>query len=377
MTNIIDRRHKKHSSSKNRQKFMERYKDTIQERVNTRGSWKSIKGFNKKEKINIRDTKEPSFRHRNNSGVKHIVAPGNDETVKGDLIGKPQSTDGTGKGAGSGGEDSVDEFAFTLSREEFLNYYFSDMELPKFIKESLTLSKDKIRKRAGYTKIGIPARLSLKKTMENAIARRVAAKNQGKKPRYLDDTDLRYNHFKWEAIPRKQAVMFCVMDVSGSMGEREKTIAKKFFLLLYLFLEKNYDDVVLHFVTYTDTALEVSETEFFYGQRTGGTAISPALDLCSKLIEEKYRATNVYMAHVSDGDNFHDDHNKVCMALDKILSLVQYYVYLYVPYSEKSRPAEYYTEVEKRKSKNCNCAKVASAADVYPALRELFKKEGE
>lgn len=287
MVNIIDRRHKKNTSAGNRKKFIERYKSQIKSRVDELAKGKSIKSFGEKEKIDIKGTDEPTFRHRSNSGKRQIVVPGNDKLRKGDTIDKQSS----GKSGGAGpGEDSLDDFSFVLTKKEFLDIYFQGMKLPNFIKKAVFGSKKTTLKRAGYTKVGIPARLNLKKTMENAIARRIATK---KKTPYLDDIDLRYNYFKEEPVPLNKAVMICLMDVSGSMQEREKTIAKKFFLLLYLFLEKNYEAVTLHFVTYTDIAYEVSENEFFYGQRTGGTLISSALELCDKIITENYQiATN-------------------------------------------------------------------------------------
>ena len=135
------------------------------------------------------------------------------------------------------------------------------------------------------------------------MARRIATQSK----RYLDDIDLRYKHFTKKPFPVKQAVMICLMDVSGSMGEFEKNMAKKFYILLYLFLNKVYKNVEVIFISHTTSAAEVTEHEFFYSQENGGTIVSTGLQLAKNIIDERIdtSATNVYIAQASDGDNWY------------------------------------------------------------------------
>ena len=385
MANIIDRRTTKKRSSQNRQRFIKRYKRQLQKQVNSIGDKKrGITDFDKSEDVNVDDLTEPTFRHRSNSGKRDIVLPGNKELGKGDVINKPSGGSGARGKKGGDGEDTTDEFTFTLTKEEFMDIYFSDMALPRFIKDSILKSKSAVRRKAGYTKEGIPARLNLKKSFENAIARKLIAKARGKKARFIDDTDLRYDYYKQEYLPKKHAVMLCLLDVSASMFDHERTLARKFFLLLYLFLEKSYTSVEVRFITHTTSAMEVPEEDFFYGRRSGGTMMSSALKLADKIITEDYdlNTVNVYVAQVSDGDNWYmDDRKAKTLLIDNILPKVQYYAYVQVApedivdFREGNLPTGFYRTVKEIESEKCKATEVYKSDLVYPALRELFKKD--
>ena len=103
--------------------------------------------------------------------------------------------------------------------------------------------------------------------------------------------------------------MFCLMDVSGSMDEERKDIAKRFFILLYLFLTRNYERIEVVFIRHHTIAKEVDEDEFFHSRESGGTVVSSALKLMQEIIRERYPLTewNIYAAQASDGDNWDDD----------------------------------------------------------------------
>ncbi len=386
MIDIVDKRNNKKKASQNRQRFLKRYKRQLQKKVNNIGTnKKGITDFDKDEEVNISkdDLSEPTFHHRANSGKRDIVLPGNKDLQKGDRINKPDEEAGGGGGGGHGEEDSEGEFTFTLTKEEFMDLYFSDMALPRFIKEGLKNSSVTVRRRAGYVKEGIPAKLNLKKSFENAIARKIIAKSRKKKARFLDDTDLRYDYYKQENVPKKHAVMFCLLDVSGSMQDHERMVAKKFFLLLYLFLEKSYDSIEVRFIVHTTYAEEVSEDEFFQCDRTGGTIISSALECADNIIDKEYdlNTTNIYMAQISDGDNFmHDNEPSLEILQNQILRKVQYYVYVQVEteniyYMRDGSDYGFYKAVQHMPQDNCNSATIYSPDQVYPVLRDLFKAE--
>ena len=333
---IIDRRSiKSQDSIADRNRFIRRSKRQVKDYIDRVYARKSMREILDATEVVLpgKTLDEPEFTYDQESGARNIVRPGNKVFDVGDQI--PKSRRGNSRGAPRGArghEDSLDNFAFVLTKEEFLDIYFSDLELPDFVKEALIDNLVTRVIRGGHTKYGPMPRLNLKKTFIKRIGRRLPALAAGKKPVYLDNSDLVFNNLLEVKEPRSQAVMFCLMDVSGSMGENEKELAKRFFLLLFLFLHKQYQNVDLVFISHTETAYEVTEHEFFYGARTGGTCVSSALILAQEIINERYPLDtyNIYLAQASDGDNFSDD-NELCEAnLTSLLALVQYFAYVQI-----------------------------------------------
>lgn len=379
---IIDRR--KNGSGKsapNRKKFIDRYKRQIKKSVEKAGVKRSIKDTDSVDvEIDKDTTREPDYHFDPQAGKRTRVYSGNDQFQKGDMIPKPDGAGGGGSNASNSGEGE-DPFTFQLTKEEFYDIYFDGMELPNFIKESLVGSNKFRLKQAGYTRTGSPAKLNAKKTIELAIARRIASKAQGKeKPAYLDDVDVRYDNIIKKPYPITKALMFCVMDVSGSMYEDDKARAKKFFLLLYLFLTKCYDTVEVRFIRYTDEAAEVDEEEFFYSTVTGGTLTSSALKLMNKIINEEVElsTTNVYVSQASDGDNWAQDNSATIDTLKLILPNIQYMAYIQTQYPSLRKAlhgaSDLFSLYHLIKNPKLNCKVVQKDSDVYPVLRELFEK---
>lgn len=388
MSKVVDRRkNNRNKSAGNRKKFIDRYKRVIKKSIDKIAEKKSIKDFDKDQEVTVQDTmNEPTFRHGKDSGNKEYVLPGNKQYKTGDKVDKPESDSGGRGTKGSNSGEGEDEFTFTLSKDEFLDIYFSDMRLPRYIKEGLKSDKKFIRRKAGYSKEGIPARLNIKKTFEHAIARKISTKAQGKKPRYLDDEDVRYDYYTKKPKLVRQAVMFCLMDVSVSMGETEKMLAKKFFLFLYLFLNKEYTKVDIRFIRHTTEADEVTEDEFFYGKKTGGTIVSSALKKTLNIIKDDYDLDkwNVYVCQASDGDNWQlDDADCVTVLENDLLPKVQYYAYIQteepdrIAWKEKYGLADLYTLYTSvaKNNKHLNTARVSHPEEIYPVLRELFKEQ--
>lgn len=404
---IIDKRQSsKNKSVGNRQKFIKRYKSRLKKSVDKISDSKGITDVLKDRKVVIDkdDIHEPGFDFDLSTGEREMVFPGNRTKQKGDKIYRPEEDEGAGTGAGDSGE-GLDEFTFTLTKEEFLELYFSDMELPSFIKESLKGSTKVKWKRNGYSKDGIPPRLDLVKTLKQGLARRIATRKSCEecieeqvpqctacngtgysgKQRFLDDIDLRYKHFTKQPFPIRQAVMICLMDVSGSMGQFEKGIAKKFFLLLYLFLHKVYKEVSVIFISHTTDAKEVTEQEFFYSKENGGTIVSSGLTLVNQIIDERIDlvSTNVYISQASDGDNWSDDDEVSQELLEQILDKVQYMAYIQTESPERVRRKQRYIMPDLMKvyeqvantHKNLQVRQVTSESEVYPVLRSLFEKE--
>jgi hypothetical protein len=200
---------------------------------------------------------------------------------------------------------------------------------------------------------------------------------------FVDPVDVRYNLHVKHPLPATQAVMFCLMDVSGSMTEHMKDLAKRFFMLLYLFLRRQYQRIDVVFIRHTHEAKEVDEETFFYDTETGGTVVSTSLELMDKVIRERYPLDqwNIYAAQASDGDNVSSD-NTYCQNLlnEKILPIVQYYAFIEVGHEYKNWGNSEtdlwrtYKPINDRWDK-FQMRKIRAANQIFPVFRELFKKE--
>jgi len=177
-------------------------------------------------------------------------------------------------------------------------------------------------------------------------------------------------------------VMACMMDVSGSMDERKKDLAKRFFALLYLFLERKYGQVEIVFIRHTETAEEVDEQTFFHDPLSGGTLVQPALELAKKVIETRYSGPdwNVYGAQASDGDCTESDGRASAAFLDQeLLPLVRYFAYVDIPGQGGwfNRPSDLWGAYDAIDSPAFARRKVHGRGDIWPVFRELFGKNKE
>ena len=421
MLQLIDRRpSSRGKSAVNRERFLRRYKSHIQAAVKKMVGERKLSDMEQGGEVRVptKDISEPSFGF-GRGGDREFVLPGNREYVAGDRIARPQGG-GAGGGNGNGGDgDSEDAFVFSLSREEFMQIFFDDLELPNLARTEYGRTEQRTSTRAGFTKSGVPANLAIVRTVRQSLARRIAlggsiarelasleadfaiasaighaeeaariyeelqrlTRRMGKLP-FIDEPDLRYRNRVWRPEPIARATMFCLMDVSASMDEDKKDLAKRFFTLLYLFLTRKYGAVELVFVRHTDDAEEVDEDTFFHDTRSGGTVVFSALDLAEKIRAERYaRGWNVYVAQASDGDAFGADPARSARFLrEKLLPATRYYAYLELADPRSSdHPSSLWAEYERVAQDTDNLAmKRASQRDqIYPVFRELFRKESQ
>ncbi len=417
MAQIVDRRlNGKNKSAVNRQKFLRRFRKQIKKSIEKAISQRSVTDLDKAEKISIpkKDTSEPFFHHGQGGQKKH-VHPGNQEFQQGDMISRPQGGEsGQGNEASDSGEGE-DDFVFELSREEFLQFFFEDLELPNLVKTRLSTITETKKIRAGHTSEGNPSNINVVRSLTGAMGRRIALrgpykkeikkieseldnllkrysetdqiiidlqdriiylKNKIKRIPFIDSFDLRYDNRIDQPVPTTRAVMFCIMDVSGSMGPEEKDIAKRFFMLLYLFLTRTYEKIQIVFISHHTIAAEVDEETFFYSRETGGTVVSSALKLMSSIIQDRYSANdwNIYAAQASDGDNWHND-SKICVDLlnKNIMPYVQYYSYIEITPDQHQNLWEEYSRIQSTWD-NFAMKKIEKIADIYPVFRKLFEK---
>ncbi len=433
MPYFIDRRlNPKDKSLGNRQRFLRRARAQIKEAVNRALKHRNVSDTVSGETITIptKGIAEPRFRLSPTGGNRERVFPGNKEFDAGDRLPKPPKGGGDGRGKkGSDKGEGTDEFEFALSRDEFLDLFFEDLELPELVKTSLKEIENVKPKRAGIGVTGTPTNINVIRTMRMAMGRRLALKRPRNKDvlaieeqifalekkseptaaereelavlraeliemkrrqkavPYIDPFDIRYNQFTPKPEPTTQAVMFCLMDVSGSMGEREKDLAKRFFVLLHLFLKRRYEKIDVVFIRHTHQAQEVDEETFFYSRETGGTVVSTALREMLKIVRDRYSPGewNIYAAQASDGDNFAGDAEK-CNALlsEELMPMCQYYAYVEIL---DEREMELFRNSEEGAAlwrcyrsvaadwPNFAMKRIASPTDIYPVFRELFSKQ--
>ncbi|ESE42135.1 YeaH/YhbH family protein [Shewanella decolorationis] len=420
MANFIDRRlNAKGKSTVNRQRFINRYKQQIKKAVSDAVTRRSVTDVDKGEKISIptRDISEPMF-HQGKGGVRDRVHPGNDQFTRGDKIDRPQggSGGGAGKGDASDSGEGNDDFVFEISKDEYLELLFEDLELPNLQKNRLNKLVEYQIYRAGFTNDGVPANINIVRSLRSSLARRIAMSASKKKllkeleqqlaelenipgtkaelildlkaqiealkqkiakVPFIDTFDLRFNNFARREVPSSQAVMFCLMDVSGSMDQATKDMAKRFYILLYLFLTRTYKNLEVVYIRHHTQAKEVDEHEFFYSQETGGTIVSSALKLMHEIQQARYPADewNIYAAQASDGDNWADD-SPTCRQLleQKILPLVRYFSYIEITNRAHQTLWREYESLQQHYD-NIAVQHIRQAEDIYPVFRELFKKQ--
>lgn len=374
---IIDRRkNPKGKSLSNRQRFIRRVKEHLRERVKKNIVKRSISDQGSEDiSIPIDDISEPSFGYDQETGDYDIILPGNKKFLPGDKLPKPPDSGAGDAGEGSPDGEGEDEFTFTLTRDEYLDVVFEGLELPNMDTKNKNQLEKFERVRAGYSKSGNPSQLDIVRSMGNSLGRRLALGKQKNKKRikeleakdeltdsdieelarlkrklkavpFIDPIDMRYRAYTKEPKPITSAVMICIMDVSASMGENEKELAKRFFLLLYLFLERKYKDVAVCFVRHHSEAKECDEDEFFNSQETGGTVVSTGFEVAKNIINSRYSPDNwnIYIAQASDGDNFGHD----MVLLEQILTGSILPIVKYMTYIELSRIRRAMSETTRR-----------------------------
>jgi uncharacterized sporulation protein YeaH/YhbH (DUF444 family) len=413
---IVDRRLNPGSKSlENRQRFLRRARALVQGAVKKTSEGRDIKDVLEGGEVSIPldGMHEPRFRAQ--GGTRDRVLPGNKKFVEGDIL--PRPNEGRGRGSAPGEGDSEDDFRFVLSRDEFVNLFLDDLELPDLAKRRLAEAESEGLQRAGYSTSGSPANISVSRTVRLALARRVALKRprpetiaqleaeleecsdearraelitevealkaKAKRIPFIDPIDIRFRRFETVPKPVAQAVMFCLMDVSGSMSEHMKDLAKRFYMLLYVFLTRRYRHVEIVFIRHTDRAEEVDEDTFFHGPASGGTMVSSALQTMSDIVRSRFRPSdwNIYAAQASDGDNSIADSALTGRLLtDNILPVSQFFAYLEVGEANGSTfempDSSLWTLYQRLRADGAplSMRKVNERSQIFPVFHELFQR---
>ncbi|HET7492259.1 MAG TPA: YeaH/YhbH family protein [Bradyrhizobium sp.] len=417
---IVDRRLNPGSKSlENRQRFLRRAKALVQGAVKKTSEGRDIRDVLEGGEVSIPldGMHEPRF--RTEGGTRDRVLPGNKKFIEGDIL--PRSGEGRGgRGSQPGEGDSEDDFRFVLSRDEFVDLFLDDLELPDLAKRRLAEAESEGLQRAGYSTSGSPANISVSRTVQLALARRVALrrprpheiaeleaefeectdearraelltqiemlKAKAKRIPFIDPIDIRFRRFETVPKPVAQAVMFCLMDVSGSMSEHMKDLAKRFYMLLYVFLTRRYRHVEIVFIRHTDRAEEVDEDTFFHGPASGGTMVSSALQAMSDIVRARFRPAdwNIYAAQASDGDNSIADSALTGRLLtESILPVTQFFAYLEVGETSGSSfempDSSLWTLYQRLRADGhqLSMRKVNERSQIFPVFHDLFQRRSQ
>ena len=423
---IIDRRPNPHGKNlENRQRVLARARSAIARATRAAIDQGTLREVGRDQAVTIPADAlhEPSFHSIFSAGQRQIVLSGNKVFSTGDRLSRPPRNggggSGTGDGSGSGG-DSEDGFRFVLTRDEFLDLFFEDLELPDLVKSQIVATETMAPLRTGISTDGSPSQIDMARTMRQSMSRRIGlrrpktsemleleaeiaalehssedderlhllcaelelATHRLARVPWIDPVDLRYRRFTQVPKPSARAVMFCMMDVSGSMSESMKDLAKRFFLLLHVFLERRYKRVELVFIRHTETAEEVDEQTFFTDPRTGGTVVSTALAEFIRIQRDRYPqdSWNIYAAQASDGDNAGNDTQKtVSMLENDVLPSVQHFAYIEVAMSAAVIRGETdlwrgYDPVARR-TPRLAMRRVSDKRDIFPVFRDLFSRK--
>ncbi len=366
-------------SARDRMRHRQKIKDSIRDNIGDILAEESIIGRDRDKiiKVPIRSVKEYRFVYGENSPG---VAQGNGEQKPGDVV---EPGDPEGKGQGPGNQGGVDAFETDITLEELIAIMFDDLELPELEKKALkeVVSED-ARKRKGHRKAGIRPRLDKKATARNRVRRKLSvsrSREQEEEERFpFHQDDMSYFHIAPTTRESSNAVIFCIMDTSGSMGTVKKYLARSFYFLLYQFVRQKYANVEVVFIAHHTEAKEVSENDFFHKVESGGTYISSGYKKALELIEARYHPSlwNVYAFHCSDGDNFYSDNERALQSAEDLCKVCNLFGYGEIKPSGSAYYSGSMLEVFSQiKAENFHMITIEKKEDLWEGFRSFLMKD--
>lgn len=364
-------------SSEDRRRHKELVEKSIKENIGEIISEESIIGQakNKKIKIPIRGLKEYYFKYGSNQSG---VSTGNGNEKKGDRY---QRGKGDSKEGQAGNEEGEDIYETEITIEEAIEYLFEDLNLPFLYRKQFTeVETDNFGKRWGIQTKGIPPRISKKHTVMEKIKRKkqmLRNQNLDEEERFpFHEDDIRYFRIQPKLKRDSNAVILCIMDTSGSMGQTKKYLARSFYFLLYQFVRIKYLHVEVVFIAHTTVAKEVTEDEFFHKGESGGTYISSGYQKALEIIRERYNPEvwNVYAFHCSDGDNWGEDNQRAIESAVELCKVCNMFGYGEIKTSTYTSTIMH-KYIEEIHEPNFAIVKISSKEEVWSAFIELLNIE--
>tara|TARA_R110000803_G_scaffold33013_3_gene72418 strand:- start:1497 stop:2684 length:1188 start_codon:yes stop_codon:yes gene_type:complete len=318
--------------SRHRHKIEKAIKESIKDVV----AEESIIGQSGKKKIRIpvRGIKEHRLVYGSNEKNKRVGSAQGVDVKKGQQIGKKQQKKSS-QGNKPGDQPGEETYEIEMSLEELAEYLFADLNLPDLEKKRFKFITEEKMKIKGKRPYGIRPRLSKKETIKQKIRRKKAAIKAGSYDpesgeRFtFHESDLRYKHLAPVQKENTTAVIFFIMDISGSMTKSKKFLARSFYFLLYQFLNHRYSEVDVVFVSHTSEAFEVDEENFFTKVPSGGTLVSTGTKKVEEIIEKRYHPSNwnIYTFYCGDGDNWSIDNDSAVESFRRLKEVSQMVCY--------------------------------------------------
>lgn len=341
----------------------------------------------KKIKIPVKGIKEWQFIFGENEGNKQVGSAPGAPVQKGQIIKKGQPEQ-QGQGNKAGNDKGEEFYEVEITLEELAEYLFDSLKLPDLEKKKFKHMLQEKPKRHGTRPKGIRPRLDKKESAIQRLKRKAAASrvgevevdDDGNEVFPFHDNDLRYHFIKDRPKEATNAVIFFMMDVSGSMTNNIKFIARSFFFLLYQFLRHKYEKIEIVFIAHTTEAEVVDEERFFKRAASGGTYVSSAPLLALDLISDRYHPNswNVYAFHCTDGDNWAEDNDRAVEAFIQLSNVCQLLSYNEIiltserPNWDTTENSKLWSRLKSVESKNMKLNVLNSKDDIWPAFRHLF-----
>ena len=334
-------------------------------------------------KVPIRALDEYKFRF--DYRKKKHVGQGDGKTRVGDVIAREGDA---GQGQGSGGQagqtGGEEYYEAEVNIDEIAALIFEDLQLPFLEEKAKKAVQSKATRFDEIRRTGVMANLDKRRMILENIKRN--AREEGK-ARFGDvkKEDLRFKTWEENLRYESNAVVLALMDVSGSMGEFKKYIARSFFFWMVRFLRTKYDNVDIVFISHHTEAKEVTEEQFFTQGESGGTVVSSAYQLALDIIRDRFNPSdwNIYPFHFSDGDNYYSDNEEAVRLADQLITTCNLFGYGEIgeegasSYRRSSGALlSIFNDRLKRKERFVG-VRIDDKEDVYPALKQFFGKRQE
>lgn len=305
-----------------------------------------------------------------------VTGAGQGAAKPGDKLSDP-ADDGEGAGRGAGGDDEGGiQYVLEFQVDDIVDWLWEEMKLPNLTNRAGG-ARDDDWTREGWDRRGPRARLDRRRSLKEAVKRRAV---QGESAGFVND-DLRFRQLSRREQPATRAVVFLVLDVSASMGDQSRKLAKSFFFWAVQGLRRQYQRLEIVFVAHTTEAWEFAEEEFFQVTGSGGTFMSAAIGKVREIVDERYSAHdhNQYLFYASDGENSPSDRIATEAGLDSLLRELQYAGFLEVgglpigvtPASDIGRLFMRLAN----EGKPVGAFRASRADDIWAAVRHFFGRE--
>ena len=334
-------------------------------------------------KVPIRSLDEYKFRY--DYRKKKHVATGDGNTKVGDVIGREgEPGQGPGQGPGAGDHPGQEYYEAEVDIDEIAKLIFEDLHLPYLEDKAKQAVESTTTKFTEIRRSGILSNLDKRRSLIENIKRTARETGSAELGRFKKE-DLRYKTWQEQMTYESNAVVIAMMDVSGSMGEFKKYIARSFYFWMVRFLKTKYDHVKIVFISHHTEAKEVTEQQFFTQGESGGTVVSSAYRLALEIIGGLYppKDWNIYPFHFSDGDNYYSDNDEAVKLADELITMCNLFGYGEIGEEGASsyrRSSGALLSIFKDRLKNQERfvgVRIDDKEDVYPALKDFFGKRGE